>query len=83
MNRQEKRRLKRNINSNNEFQLYKEREVIVMFLGLCMEALSDEFGFGDKRLKRFGKRVDEKLSCIVEDYVTFDDILENLSIKEK
>ena len=83
MNRQEKRRLKREVASKSEGQKIRERELVIKFLGLCMQVLHDNFGFGDIRLKRFGKAVDEQLDAINADYVSFDDILENLSMKEK
>lgn len=86
--RQERRKSEREKLRNFEknppkFQQERERALIVDFLGLCMQVLHDEFGFGDKRLKRFGKAVDEQLDCINADYVSFSDILENLNMKEK
>jgi len=81
MSRQEKRRGKRDAAKKSEGQKIRENYLIVNFLGLTMQVLHDEFGFGDARLKRFGQRVEENLDCINADYVTFDDILENLSIK--
>ena len=83
MNRQEKRRAKRELSKKSEGQKIRERELVYRFLGLCMQVLHDNFGFGDIRLKRFGKAVDEQLDAINADYVTFDDILENLNMKEK
>lgn len=89
MNRQERRRLikllgsEKNLKQLERFQERREKELIIKFLGLCMETLHDEFGFGDLRLKRFADRVNSKLDCINADYVTFDDIIENLSLKEK
>lgn len=89
MNRQEERRLTRLLGSKKafiEFENYqrkREKELVIKFLGLCMEALHDEFGFGDVRLRRFGERVEKKLDCINADYVTFSDILENLNMIEK
>ncbi len=83
MNRQGKRRAKREVERKSQGQKIRERELVIKFLGLCMEVLHDEFGFGDVRIKRFADRVNCKLDCINADYVSFDDIIENLSIKEK
>lgn len=83
MNRQQRRRAKRELSKKSEGQKIRERELVIKFLGLCIETLHDEFGFGDKRVKRFTDRVNDKIDCINADYVTFDDILENLSMKEK
>lgn len=88
MNRQEKRRLEKQKLKNfekNPPEFVKEREtkLIVKFLGLCIETLHDEFGFGDKRVKRFADRVNEKLDSINAGYISFDDIIENLNIQEK
>lgn len=47
-----------------------------------MQILHDEFDFDDVKLKRFAERVDGNLDAINADYVTFKDIVENLSIKE-
>lgn len=86
--RQERRKSEReklkNFEKNPpEYQKERERELVVDFLALCMQVLHDNFSFGDKRLKRFGKAVDEQLDCINAGYVTFADIVENLSMKEK
>ena len=83
MNRQEKRRAKRELSKKSEGQKIRERELVIKFLGLCIETLSDEFGFGNVRIKRFTDRVNDKIDCINADYVSFDDILENLNIKIK
>lgn len=78
MSRQQDRRLIR----KGQGQVVRERQLIIDFLGLTMQVLHDEFGFGDKRLKRYGQRVNDNLDCINADYVTFADILENLNMKE-
>lgn len=81
--RQERRRAKRELAVKSEGQKIRERELMIGFLGLTMQVLHDEFGFGDKRLKRYGDRVNKNLDCINADYVSFSDILENLSMKVK
>lgn len=92
MNRQMQRRVERNLGLNktdiDDLSKYfakkgqeDTRDVVVRFLGICMEALRLEFGFGNKRLERFGAKVDSLLDCINLDYVDFDEILEDLSIK--
>lgn len=70
------RRGKRDVAKKSEEQEIREKYLIVNFLGLTMQVLHDEFGFGDARLKRFGQRVEEIFDCINADYVSFDDILE-------
>ena len=52
-------------------------------MGLTFEALKLEFGFGEKRLARYGKRLDSLLESIGLDYVTFDDILDEFNIKPR
>lgn len=81
MQRQEVRRMKRQYAKRGHLQNETDKDLIVMFLALTMEALHDEFGFGEARLKRYASRVEKKLDCINADYVTFSDILENLNIK--
>lgn len=94
MNRQQTRRASRKLKiskseiENLSKQLAKEnednnRELIVKFLGLTYEVLTLEFGFGEKRLARYGKRLDSLLDSIGLDYVTFDDILEDFNIKPR
>lgn len=55
--------------------------LIESFLALACETLSDEFGFGDKRLNQFKDRLESKLDCINSELVSFEDIKENLSIQ--
>ena len=94
MNRQQKRRAKRKLNisskeiDNLSKQLArdseaKNQEIIYRFLGLTYEALKLEFGFGEKRLARYGARLNNLLDSINLDYVSFDDILEEFSIKPR
>lgn len=83
MNRQEKRRLKKESVKKSDLQKIRDTDLVVRFLAVCMQVLHDDFGFGATRIKRFGERVEDSLDCIGADYVSFGDILDNLSIKEK
>lgn len=94
MNRQQKRRAERRLNiSPKEIESIsqqlardseaKNQEIIIKFLGLTFEALKLEFGFGEKRLARYGKRLDSLLESIGLDYVTFDDFLDEFGIKPR
>lgn len=94
MNRQEFRRLsrlksadfekelkkiiKKELNRNLEKQLNDER---IKILAVYLEALHDEFGFGDVRMARLQDRIVYKLHCIGEGYTTFSDLMKNLNIR--
>lgn len=56
--------------------------LIESFLALACETLSDEFGFGDKRLNQFKDRLESKLDCINSELVSFEDIKENLAFRQ-
>ena len=58
------------------------RTLILNFLALSIETLHDEFGFGDIRINRYKDRLQSKLDCINNDYVKWEDIRGNISIKE-
>lgn len=92
MNRQQKRKYERKLNlSNKELDNLaehfrreneaKNREVVVQFLALTIEALRLEFGFGQKRVDRYTKRVDSLLDSVNLDYVSFEDLLDEISLK--
>ena len=92
MNRQTKRRLFRNLNLkekeiDNIAEYFrreneaKNREVVVQFLALTIEALRLEYGFGQKRIDRYTKRVDSLLDSVNLDYVSFEDLLDEISLK--
>ena len=51
------------------------------FLALTIEALRLEFGFGQKRVDRYTKRVDSLLDSVNLDYVSFEDLLDEINIK--
>lgn len=92
MNRQMRRRANRNLNLNNQeldniaehFRRENEeanRQLVMKFMSLTVEALRQEFGFGQKRIERYGDRVDSLLDCINLEFVTFEDFLDEMSIK--
>lgn len=92
MNRQMKRRITKNLNLKESdidelseyFRKQNEeanKELVIKFLGLTVEALRLEFGFGQKRIEQYGARLDSLLDSINLGYVTFEDILDDLSIK--
>lgn len=59
----------------------KNREVVVQFLALTIEALRLEYGFGQKRIDRYTKRVDSLLDSVNLDYLSFEDLLDEISLK--
>lgn len=92
MNRQQKRQYERKLNlSSKELDNLaehfrreneaKNREVVVQFLALTIEALRLEFGFGQKRIDKYTKRVDTLLDSINLDYVSFEDLLDEINLK--
>lgn len=92
MNRQQKRKYERKLNlSGKEIDNLSEhfrreneaknREVVVQFLALTIEALRLEFGFGQKRIDRYTKRVDSLLDSVNLDYVSFEDLLDEINLK--
>lgn len=92
MNRQQKRKYERKLNlsskdidnlteyfrSENEV---KNREVVVQFLALTIESLRVEFGFGQKRIDRYTKRVDSLLDSVNLGYLSFEDLLNEISLR--
>lgn len=91
MNRQMRRRANRSLNLNNQeldniaeyFRQENEaknRELVIQFLSLTIEALRIEFGFGQKRIDRYTKRVDKLLDDINLEFVTFEDLINEISI---
>lgn len=92
MNRQTKRRIFRNLNiSEKELDYlanyFKEendlqnQELVQMFLALTIEALRVEFGFGQKRVDRYTKRLDSLLDSVNLGYLSFDDVMDQISLK--
>ena len=47
-------------------------------LVLASVTLRDEFEFGKKRIERFKERFTLKTECLCEDYVTWDDLIQQL-----
>ena len=92
MNRQMRRRVNRNLNLNNKdiddlaehFRKENEeanRVVAAQFLALTVEALRLEFGFGQARIDRYTRKVNSLLDSVNLDYLSFEDLLEEMSIK--
>ena len=92
MNRQMRRRVNRNLNLKNQdiddlaehFRKENEeanRVIAAQFLALTVEALRLEFGFGQARIDRYTKKVNSLLDSVNLDYLSFEDLLEEMSIK--
>ena len=92
MNRQMRRRVNRNLNLNNKdiddlaehFRKENEeanRVIAAQFLALTVEALRLEFGFGQARIDRYTRKVNSLLDSVNLDYLSFEDLLDEMSIK--
>ena len=92
MNRQMRRRVNRNLNLKNQdiddlaehFRKENEeanRVIAAQFLSLTVEALRLEFGFGQARIDRYTRKVNSLLDSVNLDYLSFEDLLEEMSIK--
>ena len=92
MNRQMRRRVNRNLNLSNKdiddlaehFRKENEeanRVIAAQFLALTVEALRLEFGFGQARIDRYTKKVNSLLDSVNLDYLSFEDLLDEISIK--
>ena len=92
MNRQMRRRVNRNLNLKNQdiddlaehFRKENEeanRVIAAQFLALTVEALRLEFGFGQARIDRYTRKVNSLLDSVNLDYLSFEDLLEEMSIK--
>lgn len=92
MNRQQKRKYERKLNLSSKeidnlaehFRLeneIKNREIVTQFLALTIEALRLEFGFGQKRVDQYTKRVDSLLESVGLGYLSFEDLLDEISLK--
>ena len=62
----------------NEFAYDIKDNVVNSMLILLAATLHDEFGFGEKRVQRAVDRLLFKASCLTGDYVTWDDIIEDI-----
>lgn len=92
MNRQQRRKYERKLNlSSKELDNLSEhfrreneaknREEVVQFLALTIEAFRLEYGFDQKRIDRYTKRVDSLLDSVNLDYLSFEDLLDEISLK--
>ena len=92
MNRQMRRRVNRNLNLKNQdidnlaehFKRENEeanRVIAFQFLAVTVEALRLEFGFGQARIDRYTRKVNSLLDSVNLDYLSFEDLLEEMSIK--
>lgn len=61
-----------------EFEERVKNNTIDTICLLSAATLRDEFGFGKERLKRFVERFNEKSDCICENYVTWNDMIEQM-----
>ena len=52
--------------------------VMDTFVILLVATLRDEFGFGEKRIQRAIDRFNLKASCLGEDYVTWQDLIDDI-----
>lgn len=52
--------------------------VMDTFVILLVTTLRDEFGFGEKRIQRAIDRFNLKASCLGEDYVTWQDLINDI-----
>lgn len=87
-----RRRVNRNLNLNNHdiddlaehFRKENEeanRVIAAQFLALTVEALRLEFGFGQARIDRYTRKVNSLLDSVNLDYLSFEDLLEEMSLK--
>lgn len=91
MNRQQRRNFERKLylsgkeidNLAEHFRHENEvrnQAVVVEFLSLTIEALRLEFGFGQKRIDRYTKKVDELLDSVNLGYLSFEDLLGEIGL---
>ena len=87
-----RRRVNRNLNLKNQdiddlaehFRKENEeanRVIAAQFLALTVEALRLEFGFGQARIDRYTRKVNSLLDSVNLDYLSFEDLLEEMSLK--
>lgn len=62
----------------NECVINIKNNVTDTFVLLLVQTLQDEFGFGPKRLKRAIDRFELKASCIGENYLTWQDMIDTI-----
>lgn len=92
MNRQMKRRMSKNLNLKSQdidnlaehFKRENEeanRAIAFQFLAVTAEALRLEFGFGQTRIDRYTRKVNSLLDSVNLGYLSFEDLLDEISIK--
>lgn len=62
----------------NECLMNIKYNMVDTFMILLAATLHDEFGFGEKRVRRAIDRFNFKADCLGEDYVTWQDLIENI-----
>lgn len=62
----------------NECVVNIKKNVTDTFVLLLVQTLQDELGFGPKRLKRVIDRFELKASCIGENYLTWQDMIDTI-----
>lgn len=62
----------------NECLMNIKYNTVDTFMILLAATLHDEFGFGEKRVRRAIDRFNFKADCLGEDYVTWQDMIENI-----
>lgn len=62
----------------DDFCLRVKNQTIDVVQMLSCYALRDEFDFGEQRLRRFMARFEEKTQDILQDYYSFDDLMNML-----
>ena len=62
----------------NECVVNIKNNVTDTFVLLLVQTLQDEFGFGQKRLKRAIDRFEQKASCLGENYLTWQDMIDTI-----
>lgn len=62
----------------DEFILNVKNQTTDTFMVLLAATLHDEFGFGEKRVQRAIDRFNFKAECLGDEYVTWQDMIENI-----
>ena len=55
-----------------------KRNTISTVIALTIATLMDEFGFGKERIRRFRNRFDGKAECVMDDLVTWSDLVADI-----
>ncbi|MBQ5806306.1 MAG: hypothetical protein IIW24_03545 [Lachnospiraceae bacterium] len=62
----------------NECVINIKNNVVDTFVILLVSTLRDELGFGEKRIQRVIDRFNQKAECIGENYVTWQDLIDDI-----